>query len=142
MSLRERLSPPSTLMALTMAAWAKSLKPEPLVASVSSTSSMPKRVSGLSTPKRRMASSQVMRLKGVAISLPKTSLKRRATRFSARVMTSSSRTKLSSMSTWVNSGWRSARRSSSRKQRTIWKYFSKPETMSSCLKSWGDWGRA
>ena len=31
-----------------------------------------------------------------------------------------------SRSIWVNSGWRSARRSSSRKQRTIWKYLSKP----------------
>ena len=33
---------------------------------------------------------------------------------------SSTWTKLISRSSWVNSGWRSARRSSSRKQRTIW----------------------
>ena len=47
-----------------------------------------------------------------------------------------------SMSTWVNSGWRSARRSSSRKQRTIWKYLSIPATIRICLKIWGDWGSA
>ena len=47
-----------------------------------------------------------------------------------------------SRSICVNSGWRSARRSSSRKQRTIWKYFSKPLTISSCLKICGDCGSA
>ena len=47
-----------------------------------------------------------------------------------------------SRSICVNSNWRSARRSSSRKQRAIWKYRSKPEIISICLKSWGDWGSA
>ena len=45
--------------------------------------------------------------------------------------------KLISMSIWVNSGWRSARRSSSRKQRTIWKYRSKPEIMRRLLELLG-----
>src|ERR1043166_8676924 len=45
--------------------------------------------------------------------------------------------KLISRSIWVNSGWRSARKSSSRKQRTIWKYLSKPEIIRICLKSCG-----
>ena len=42
----------------------------------------------------------------------------------------------------MNSNWRSARRSSSRKQRAIWKYFSKPDIIRICLKSWGDCGSA
>ena len=49
---------------------------------------------------------------------------------------------LISISSCVNSGWRSARRSSSRKQRTIWKYFSKPATCRICLKICGDCGNA
>ena len=51
--------------------------------------------------------------------------------------TSSWLTKLISTSIWVNSGWRSRRRASSRKHFTIWKYFSKPATMYSCLNSCG-----
>ena len=47
-----------------------------------------------------------------------------------------------SMSTCVNSGWRSARRSSSRKQRAIWKYLSMPATIRICLKICGDCGSA
>ena len=47
-----------------------------------------------------------------------------------------------SRSICVNSGWRSARKSSSRKQRTIWKYLSKPLTIRSCLKICGDCGSA
>jgi len=47
-----------------------------------------------------------------------------------------------SMSSCVNSGWRSERRSSSRMHFAIWKYFSKPATIRSCLKSCGDCGRA
>ncbi len=38
--------------------------------------------------------------------------------------TSSTSTKAISMSAWVNSGWRSARKSSSRKHLAIWKYLS------------------
>jgi hypothetical protein len=55
---------------------------------------------------------------------------------------SSRLTKLISMSIWVNSGCLSPRASSSRKQRAIWKYLSKPDTMRICLKSCGDWGSA
>jgi len=40
---------------------------------------------------------------------------------STKSITVSSATKLISRSSWVNSGWRSPRRSSSRKQRAIWK---------------------
>ncbi len=50
--------------------------------------------------------------------------------------------KLISMSIWVNSGCRSARKSSSRKQRASCQYRSMPPTISSCLNSWGDWGSA
>ena len=46
-----------------------------------------------------------------------------------------------SRSIWVNSGCRSARRSSSRKQRTIWKYLSNPEIIRICLNSCGDCGK-
>ena len=42
----------------------------------------------------------------------------------------------------VNSGCLSARRSSSLKHFTIWKYLSIPPTINNCLKVWGDWGRA
>src|ERR1039458_2347700 len=42
---------------------------------------------------------------------------------------------LESRSICVNSAWRSARKSSSRKQRTIWKYLSKPLTIRICLRS-------
>ena len=45
---------------------------------------------------------------------------RGAIRPSISSMTSSSSTKDISMSSWVNSGWRKPRRSSSRKQRAIW----------------------
>ena len=51
---------------------------------------------------------------------------------------SSRSTNDTSTSTWVNSIWRSARRSSSRKQRAIWKYFSTPATIRICLNCWGD----
>ena len=40
---------------------------------------------------------------------------------STKPITVASSTKLISRSSWVNSGWRSPRRSSSRKQRAIWK---------------------
>ena len=40
---------------------------------------------------------------------------------STKSITAASSTKLISRSSWVNSGWRSPRRSSSRKQRAIWK---------------------
>ena len=48
-------------MPLIAAAEAKALNSVPAKASVSSTSSMPKRRSGLSTPKRSIASCQVIR---------------------------------------------------------------------------------
>ena len=47
-----------------------------------------------------------------------------------------------STSICVNSGWRSARRSSSRKHFTIWKYRSVPAIIRICLKICGDCGSA
>ena len=55
-----------------------------------------------------------------AARLVSTSRKKCRTRASMRPMISSWARKEVSTSSWVNSGWRSARRSSSRKQRTIW----------------------
>ena len=86
-----------------------------------SMSSRPKRRSGLSEPKRLMASRKVSRGKGVRISVPRHSFHRARNRPSTASNTSSSLTKLISRSIWVCSGWRSARRSSSRRQRASWK---------------------
>ena len=86
-----------------------------------STSSMPKRRSGLSVPKRSMASCHVMRLDGRRALAHRRlgGVERRPRR--RRPCTSSWVTNDASMSSWVNSNWRSARRSSSRRQRAIWK---------------------
>ena len=83
---------------------------------------MPKRTSGLSTPKRSMASCHVRRGNGVVMA-PRKPLADHAEEMarSSTAKTSSSSTKDISRSSWVNSGWRSARRSSSRMQRAIWK---------------------
>jgi hypothetical protein len=67
-----------------------------------------------------MASVNVIRGKGVATACPRYSFTSAATTGSSRAWMSGSATKEASMSTWVNSGWRSARLSSSRKQRAIW----------------------
>ena len=67
-----------------------------------------------------MASAYVMRGKGRATSTP-ASAQRRTNSGSISSTMVSMRGNDISTSTWVNSGWRSARRSSSRKQRTIWK---------------------
>ncbi len=80
---------------------------------------MPKRMSGRSVPKRRTASAWVMRGKGAVTSTPAAAKDSTSTR-SIRSWISAGSTKEASTSSWVNSGWRSARRSSSRKQRTIW----------------------
>ena len=77
---------------------------------------MPKRMSGLSDPYRSMASAKVSRGNGSFSSgrSGSTSFATRVTTRSTVEITSSSATKLISMSTWVCSGWRSPRRSSSR----------------------------
>ena len=78
-------------------------------------------MSGLSEPYLSMASYQLILGSGSGISTP------RALRNICLIIpsnmpsTSSCSTKLISQSIWVNSGWRSARRSSSRKHLTIWK---------------------
>ena len=87
--------------------------------SLISFSSKPKRMSGLSEPKRSIASRQGRRRKGVWTSTSSTSLNTRFRKPSWMDMMSSSLVKDISRSIWVNSGCRSARRSSSRKQRAI-----------------------
>ena len=56
---------------------------------------------------------------------------------SIKLIMSSVVTNEASISTCVNSGWRSALRSSSLKHLAIWKYFSTPATWRSCLYCWG-----
>ena len=79
-------------------------KPQPLTVSDTSTSSIPKRVSGLSEPKRSIASCHVMRGIGSGISTPSTSFQSLERSFSFASMTSSISTKESSISICVNSG--------------------------------------
>ncbi len=90
---------------------------------------MPKRRSGLSLPYLAIDSSKGMRRNGRGISIPSTSFQSRTTSPSMTSKMSFCSTKLISTSIWVNSGCRSTRRSSSRKQRTIWKYRSNPAIM-------------
>ena len=84
-------------------------------------SSFPNLRSGLSDPNRAIASAYVMRGIGRWIWKPAISGHSRSTRSSATSTTSSLVTNDISRSTWVNSGCRSARKSSSRKHRTSWK---------------------
>ena len=85
---------------------------------------MPKRRSGLSEPYFSIASIHGMRRSGSRKSRPSTSWNMCLAHRSKTSSTSSCSTNDISQSICVNSGWRSARRSSSRKQRTIWKYLS------------------
>ena len=114
----------------------------PANTAVSSTNSMPKRTSGLSEPKRSAASSQVIIAIGVDGRSPVAASVAAATASEMKPSTSSWSTNDASASSWVNSNWRSARRSSSRANRAIWKYRSAPPTISSCLNSCGLCGRA
>ncbi len=124
--LRVLSAPPSTRMPLTAAAW-NALNSVAEKIEVRSTSSMPKRTSGLSVPKRSSASCQVIcgnidRVAGhgrpgrspVAASVAA------ATASEMKASTSAWLTKLASASSCMNSNCRSARRSSSRRQRAIW----------------------
>ena len=115
-----RLNVRGTRRNRTASAPAKTPNSEPLVASVASSSSSPKRVSGLSEPNRRSASAKVMRGQGVAISTPRHSRQIAANISSIRRKSTSRSGKLISTSSWVISCTRSARRSSSRKQIAIW----------------------
>ena len=89
-------------------------------AGVSSWISIPKRRSGLSEPYLPIASLYGIRGSGSGTSTP-ISAKAALITGSIRPKTMSGVANEISTSTWVNSGWRSARRSSSRKQRAIWK---------------------
>ena len=115
------LASPLALKALTAppddTAPANTLKSEFRKSSEKSTISKSKRMSGLSLPKRFIASSKGMRRKGVWISSPKVFCQTSFSSPSMRAYMSSLSIKDISKSTWVNSGCRSARRSSSRKQR-------------------------
>ena len=119
MRLRGSVSaPPVRQIPLTHGAW-NTRAWVPAKIGVSSASSMPKRMSGLSEPKRSMASCQVMRSNSPG-SCPATSMVASATAFVTKPSTSSRSTNDASTSSWENSNWRSARRSSSRRQRAIW----------------------
>jgi hypothetical protein len=67
-----------------------------------------------------MASAYAMRGKGIGRSTPSASRKMAETIRSIDTMRSASSMNDISTSSWVNSGWRSARGSSSRKHRTSW----------------------
>ncbi len=96
----------------------KTLKFEPATMEVTSFNSRPNLVSGLSTPYLSIASLYVSLGKGLDSSIPFASLKRSQKSPSISSMISSLSTKDISRSTWVNSGCRSALRSSSLKHFT------------------------
>ena len=79
-------------------------KPQPFTMSEMSFSSKPNRRSGLSEPKRSMASRQGIRRKGVWTSTSSTSLNTRFRKPSWMVWICSSSRKDISRSIWVNSG--------------------------------------
>mmetsp|Transcript_24006 Transcript_24006/g.71211 ORF Transcript_24006/g.71211 Transcript_24006/m.71211 type:complete len:281 (-) Transcript_24006:12-854(-) len=110
---QQRTVPPSSSAA------EKTRKPHPRTASDRSDSSSPYRKSGLSLPYLSIASSYVMRRNGAWMSMPATFLNTAATSPSISVWICTSSINATSRSSCVNSGWRSARRSSSRKQRAI-----------------------
>mmetsp|Transcript_16998 Transcript_16998/g.45852 ORF Transcript_16998/g.45852 Transcript_16998/m.45852 type:complete len:223 (+) Transcript_16998:980-1648(+) len=139
--LVDQLPTPGQQIAPTYSASSNTLKSLPLARCVISRSFMPKRRSGLSMPYSSMAWLQGMRGKG-GRSTPLVCRKRSRARPSNTRSTSSCVTNESSQSTCVNSGWRSARSSSSRKHLTIWKYRSMPATMRICLKVCGLCGSA
>ena len=104
--------PPGITTAPTYGAW-NTRNGVPEKYSVSSTSSTSKRRSGLSDPNRRIASANVMC--GISpISWPTVPAHSARMTSSPTASTSACSTKLISMSSWVNSGWRSLRKSSSR----------------------------
>ena len=113
-ALIPRTTPPEARTSANTLNWV------PVSASARSWSSSPKRVSGRSIPYRETASAKVMRGHGgEGTSNPSRSNTAPMTA-SMPSITSSSSTNAISTSSWVNSGWRSARVSSSRKQRAIW----------------------
>ena len=122
-SISRRVAPPmpGATIALTRppdaSASSNTRNPEPpSSAGARSTSSMPKRMSGLSEPNRSMTSSYVNTGNGtcrIGRSGVVALLTSMATSSTKRITVASS-TKLISRSSWVNSGWRSPRRSSSR----------------------------
>ena len=95
----------------------------PVSAGARSNSSMANRMSGLSEPKRSIASSYSNTGNGTS-RIGRSGVVALLTSMiicSMNPRTVASSTKLISRSSWVNSGWRSPRMSSSRKQRAIWK---------------------
>jgi hypothetical protein len=103
-----------------LAAPEKTLKSTSFITSVRSVNSIFTRMSGLSEPYLPIASEKFITGNGFGRSMSSVFLK------ILRIM-SSNRSRIScsfrnevSQSIWVNSGWRSARRSSSRKHLVIW----------------------
>ena len=135
-SVREKFADAGTRIAFTIpfafTASAMSGTPPPscfFTRSVRTTCGMSKRRSGLSLPYFAIDSSNGMRRNGRGSSTPSTSFHSLTMSPSITSNTSFCSTNDISTSIWVNSGCRSSRRSSSRKQRTIWKYRSNPATM-------------
>ena len=140
-SLRVYAFPPGTAIPTTSSALLKTLNSLCCATALSSPNSIPKRMSGLSLPYTRIASSYSIR-GNFSISTPFTSLSKCLVSPSKMFKISSCSTKAISQSICVNSGCLSARKSSSRKHFTIWKYLSIPPTISNCLKVCGDCGNA
>ncbi len=101
-------------------------------------------ISGLSEPYSFIACPYFKRGKGVLIIFfsGNISFIKFTHNSSVKFRISSWEVKAISISNWVNSGCRSALESSSLKHLAIWKYFSIPATIKSCLYCWGLWGRA
>ncbi len=122
--LEKSLAAPLTLIPLTTPPFStvslNTLNSQPETISEIFLSSSSNLVSGLSLPNLSIASAYSMRGIGSTISIASISLKSLFTIPSNISITSSSFTNDISRSTCVNSGCRSARRSSSLKQRTIW----------------------
>ncbi|MEA2121915.1 MAG: hypothetical protein JMHAAFGB_00027 [Dehalococcoides mccartyi] len=113
---------PGAEMALIAPPWAatflKTPKAEEAPISVISASSIPKRRSGLSQPYFSIASAKLIRGNFLLYFISgRTLATSPVNRSSMSCIMSFSSTKLISISSWVNSGWRSALKSSSRKQR-------------------------
>ena len=116
--LRDVSAPPGTRMPFTHGAW-NARNSVAANTSVNSTSSILNRMSGLSVPNRSMASSHDIR--GISPRRsPVIASAADATVCEMNASTSSWETKLASASSCMNSNWRSALRSSSRRQRAIW----------------------
>ncbi len=132
---------PLTAIPTTNSASSKTPKPNVSPLGVRGLNCIPNLMSGLSFPYKRIASSYNI-LGNSLISTPFTSFNKWRVKPSKAFNISSCSTNAISQSICVNSGCLSARKSSSLKHFTIWKYLSMPPTINNCLNIWGDWGSA